>query len=105
MNVYKLWGFICRRHNRKKHNSTQKYNMHFKVIFLILSFLPSIVLSHPVFNFTKVDLPSTSVGPESITFDTKYGEEPYYTGISDGRILKYDGANGFMDYAFTVPNR
>ncbi|GMN57981.1 hypothetical protein TIFTF001_027076 [Ficus carica] len=79
--------------------------MHFTVIFLIFYFLPSIVLSQPVFNFTKVDLPSTSVGPESITFDTKYGEEPYYTGISDGRILKYDGANGFIDYAFTVPNR
>ncbi|EXC25147.1 hypothetical protein L484_004319 [Morus notabilis] len=52
-----------------------------------------------------VDLPSTSVGPESLTFDTKYEEEPYYTGISDGRIIKYDGANGFIDYAFTVPNR
>ncbi|XP_062116870.1 protein STRICTOSIDINE SYNTHASE-LIKE 12-like [Humulus lupulus] len=74
------------------------------VIIFLFSF-PTIVLSQPNFNFTKVDLPSTSVGPESITFDSKYGEEPYYTGISDGRIIKYDGANGFVDYAFTVPNR
>lgn len=75
------------------------------IILIVLLSLPSIVLCQPVFTFTKVDLPSTSVGPESITFDTKYEEEPYYTGISDGRIIKYDGANGFIDYAFTVPNR
>lgn len=75
------------------------------IVNIFLFSFPSLVLSQPSFNFTKVDLPSTSVGPQSITFDSKYGEEPYYTSISDGRIIKYDGANGFIDYAITTRNR
>uniref|UniRef100_A0A0D9WZZ5 Strictosidine synthase conserved region domain-containing protein n=1 Tax=Leersia perrieri TaxID=77586 RepID=A0A0D9WZZ5_9ORYZ len=43
-------------------------------------------------------LPTQLVGPESVAFD-EYGEGPY-SGVSDGRVLRYGGAdNGWMTFA------
>ncbi|KAJ7542965.1 hypothetical protein O6H91_09G020100 [Diphasiastrum complanatum] len=43
-------------------------------------------------------------GPESIVFDV-HGRGPY-TGLSDGRIVRWDGAEkGWKDFAYTSPNR
>ncbi|KAJ8759950.1 hypothetical protein K2173_010806 [Erythroxylum novogranatense] len=45
-----------------------------------------------------------AVGPESLAFDPK-GEGPY-TGVADGRILKWEGdALGWTEFATTVSNR
>ncbi|XP_031387306.1 protein STRICTOSIDINE SYNTHASE-LIKE 10-like [Punica granatum] len=44
------------------------------------------------------------VGPESIAFDCR-GEGPY-VGVSDGRILKWQGSSlGWTEYAYTAPKR
>ncbi|KAJ7542990.1 hypothetical protein O6H91_09G020900 [Diphasiastrum complanatum] len=43
-------------------------------------------------------------GPESIAFDA-HGRGPY-TGLSDGRIVRWDGPEkGWTDFAYTSPNR
>jgi hypothetical protein len=43
-------------------------------------------------------------GPESLTFDPQ-GRGPY-TGISDGRVLRYDGPElGWTTFAYTSTNR
>ncbi|XP_050236451.1 protein STRICTOSIDINE SYNTHASE-LIKE 12-like [Mercurialis annua] len=70
-------------------------------IFLILfSLLPYFAISY---TFNRLNLPSAT-GPESTAFDA-LGQGPY-TGLADGRILKYQGPNvGFQDYAFDTPNR
>ncbi|XP_062116810.1 protein STRICTOSIDINE SYNTHASE-LIKE 12-like [Humulus lupulus] len=73
------------------------------IAFLVISFSSiHIVLSGPIFKFQKLDLPSTSTGPETITFDS-VGRGPY-TGISDGRIVRYNGSN-FIEVYITSPNR
>ncbi|KAK3037106.1 hypothetical protein RJ639_028945 [Escallonia herrerae] len=53
-------------------------------------------------NLEKLPLPSP--GPETFAFDGNGGGP--YTGISDGRIVKYEGpTTGFVDFAYTAPNR
>ncbi|KAH6801993.1 hypothetical protein C2S51_033439 [Perilla frutescens var. frutescens] len=53
------------------------------------------------YSFKKLQLP---VGSESYAFDS-HNLEPY-TGLNDGRIVKYDAAEkGFLDFATTSPNR
>ncbi|XP_057962174.1 protein STRICTOSIDINE SYNTHASE-LIKE 10-like [Malania oleifera] len=58
-------------------------------------------------HYTQIDLISSSggaVGPESVAFDCA-GEGPY-TGVSDGRILKWEPSRAaWADFAFTSPNR
>jgi len=45
-----------------------------------------------------------AVGPESLVFDS-HGEGPY-TGVADGRILKYEGdERGWTEFAVTSSNR
>lgn len=45
-----------------------------------------------------------AVGPESLVFDNE-GRGPY-TGVSDGRVLRWDGPDvGWTDFAVTSPNR
>lgn len=45
-----------------------------------------------------------TIGPEASAFDRKGGGP--YTGIADGRIVKYQGPRvGFTDFAVTSPNR
>ncbi|XP_060958275.1 protein STRICTOSIDINE SYNTHASE-LIKE 11-like [Cannabis sativa] len=74
------------------------------IVFLFFSFSSiHIVLSQ--LNFQKLDLPLTSSGPEAFAFDSidsVSGE--FYTGISDGRIVKYNTTN-FMEVYITAPNR
>lgn len=54
--------------------------------------------------YKRLELPSGGIGPESLAFDCK-GKGPY-TGVSDGRIFKYQGwKRGWMDFAFTSPVR
>jgi sugar lactone lactonase YvrE len=52
--------------------------------------------------FTRLQLPST--GFEALAFDLDNGGP--YTGLNDGRIVKYQGPElGFVDFATTVANR
>ena len=45
-----------------------------------------------------------AVGPESLAFD-KHGEGPY-TGVSDGRIIKWQrNENRWINFAVTTPHR
>ncbi|KAJ4827548.1 hypothetical protein Tsubulata_050627 [Turnera subulata] len=69
------------------------------ILMLLFTFPPS-VLS---FTFMQLPLPSPAMGPESYAF---YRGEGPYTGVGDGRTLKYAGPNaGFLDYAYNTPNR
>ncbi|KAK0587239.1 hypothetical protein LWI29_019610 [Acer saccharum] len=71
------------------------------ILIIFLSF-PSIVLSTQ--SFKKLQLPSPTMGADSFAFDS-LGKGPY-TGIADGRILKYyEASGGFADFAVTSPNR
>ncbi|KAM0070410.1 putative strictosidine synthase [Helianthus debilis subsp. tardiflorus] len=70
------------------------------VWFLLLGF----VLSNDYKTYNKLVLPPSVTGPESAAFDLA-GEGPYVT-VADGRILKWKGpAIGFVDFAYTSPNR
>lgn len=52
----------------------------------------------------RLYLPSSLTGPESLAFDS-IGGGPY-TGVSDGRIFKYEGSNGgFLEFAHVTPDR
>lgn len=54
--------------------------------------------------FAKLNLPRGATGPDSLAFNKK-GDE-FYTGVSNGRILKYELANhAFVDFATTSPLR
>ncbi|XP_028074502.1 protein STRICTOSIDINE SYNTHASE-LIKE 10-like isoform X1 [Camellia sinensis] len=73
-------------------------------LFIVCVSFLHIVLSNefPSF-FYRLQLPSAT-GPESLAFALK-GEGPY-TGVADGRILKYGGPNiGFVEFATTSPHR
>ncbi|KAL3512345.1 hypothetical protein ACH5RR_025062 [Cinchona calisaya] len=70
-------------------------------IFIIFFFLPLLVRSDRTLNtFTIFQIS----GPESFAFELT-GHGPY-SGLSDGRIIKYQGPEiGFVDFAYTSPNR
>ncbi|XP_050238812.1 protein STRICTOSIDINE SYNTHASE-LIKE 11-like [Mercurialis annua] len=69
----------------------------FNIFLILFSLLPHFVFSY---TFTRLNV----TGPDSTAFDS-HGQGPY-TGIADGRIVKYQGPNiGFQDYAFDTPNR
>ncbi|OAY40238.1 protein STRICTOSIDINE SYNTHASE-LIKE 10 [Manihot esculenta] len=78
----------------------------------------SILITSPINPFAPPPLPSShnhlqsakvvpvagAVGPESLVFD-RNGEGPY-TGVADGRILKWQGdGRGWVDFATTTSNR
>ncbi len=69
-------------------------------IFILFFCAPPMALS---LVFTKIPLPAGVTGPESFAFDSLGGGP--YTGVSDGRILKYQGRAGFTDFAYTAPTR
>ncbi|CAL5004800.1 unnamed protein product [Urochloa decumbens] len=50
-------------------------------------------------NTQRLELPDMLVGPESVAFDV-HGAGPY-VGVSDGRILKYDGKGGWTTFAYS----
>ncbi|KAL3512346.1 hypothetical protein ACH5RR_025063 [Cinchona calisaya] len=65
----------------------------------VLYLLPTV---YSVGYLQKLYLPDP--GPESFAFDLN-GQGPY-TGVADGRILKYKGPLiGFVEYGYTNPNR
>ncbi|OMO72267.1 Six-bladed beta-propeller, TolB-like protein [Corchorus olitorius] len=55
-------------------------------------------------NYYQIDLPDQVLGPESIAFDCR--KEGPYIGVSDGRILKWQGPNlGWKEFAIPSSNR
>ncbi|XP_024929769.3 protein STRICTOSIDINE SYNTHASE-LIKE 10-like [Ziziphus jujuba] len=79
--------------------------------FILLSF-PNAILSFEgnseskivVLKSFKLSLPPNTTGPESLAFD-RSGSGPY-TGISDGRVLKYNPKSGtFAEFATVSSNR
>ncbi|XP_040381613.1 protein STRICTOSIDINE SYNTHASE-LIKE 10-like [Oryza brachyantha] len=76
-------------------------------VVVLLLLLPTHALAAAVAADTSatlvesLPLPTSLVGPESVAFN-EYGEGPY-TGVSDGRVLRYDGADrGWTTYS-TAP--
>ncbi|KAL3512340.1 hypothetical protein ACH5RR_025057 [Cinchona calisaya] len=71
-------------------------------IIIQFTFFLHTVQSLQLQTFQKLPIPAN--GPESMAFDSK-GHGPY-TGINDGRIVKYLGPKkGFVDFATTSANR
>ncbi|XP_050238807.1 protein STRICTOSIDINE SYNTHASE-LIKE 11-like [Mercurialis annua] len=71
--------------------------MIFNIFLILFSLLPHFAFSY---TFTRLNV----TGPDSTIFDVR-GQGPY-TGIADGRIIKYEGPYvGFQDYAFDTPTR
>ncbi|XP_043693655.1 protein STRICTOSIDINE SYNTHASE-LIKE 10-like [Telopea speciosissima] len=69
-----------------------------------LFFPPSIPGSHDKLQAAEVIPVVGAVGPESLAFDPN-GEGPY-TGVADGRILKWQGqAKGWTEFSVTSPQR
>lgn len=68
-------------------------------------FAPSTIPgSHDQLHKAEIIQVTGALGPESLAFDPN-GEGPY-TGVADGRILKWQGpALGWTDFAFTTSNR
>lgn len=70
-------------------------------LVILFCFLSPIVSA---ISFTKLQLPKNATGPEALAFELVIPR--FFTGIADGRILKYLGPpNGFVDFGFTAPNR
>ncbi|XP_074279638.1 protein STRICTOSIDINE SYNTHASE-LIKE 10-like [Silene latifolia] len=69
------------------------------VIAVLSSFL---IIKAQSREFHRLPLAPYMIGPESIAFDCK-GEGPY-AGISDGRIIKWEG-RGWTEFAITNPYR
>ncbi|CAA0833086.1 Protein STRICTOSIDINE SYNTHASE-LIKE 12 [Striga hermonthica] len=71
-------------------------------LLILISCLPNSPLANALHSFKRLQLPSP--GCEAYAFDSDNGGP--YTGLNDGRIVKYQGPNtGFVEYATTVPNR
>ncbi|KAF8378501.1 hypothetical protein HHK36_029843 [Tetracentron sinense] len=74
----------------------------FTIFFCIISFTSRV--SALLESCYKLQLPSPVLGPEALAFD-RNSEGPY-TGVSDGRVLKWKGSSlGFVDFAITSQNR
>ncbi|KAL4383203.1 hypothetical protein GQ457_15G004410 [Hibiscus cannabinus] len=79
------------------------FSVKFLVVVLFLS--ENVIRSYQQVprNYDQMELDQAS-GPESIAFDCK--NEGPYVGVSDGRILKWQGPNlGWKEFAVTSPNR
>ncbi|KAL2559574.1 Protein STRICTOSIDINE SYNTHASE-LIKE 12 [Forsythia ovata] len=71
-------------------------------ILILYLCLPYTVQAHGFHSFKKLQLPS--IGSEAYAFDSEGGGP--YTGLNDGRIVKYQGPKiGFTVFATTSPNR
>lgn len=71
------------------------------VAFLLLMIPSAIASDLPIYE--TLSLPLRTGGPESIAFDLLEGGP--YTGISNGRIVKYVPLLSFIDFAFTAQTR
>ncbi|KAL3024755.1 hypothetical protein AAZX31_04G143100 [Glycine max] len=72
------------------------------VILISLFYSPSKDASTRILH--RLFFPSSLTGPQSLAFDS-IGGGPY-TGVSDGRILKYEETySGFVEFAYTLQNR
>jgi len=87
-----------------------KYSLHaatFLTLFCIFTlFSPVLVAGSMMHNLHAARLlhVTGAVGPESLVFDS-HGEGPY-TGVADGRILKWEGKErGWTEFAVTSSNR
>ncbi|XP_017633517.1 protein STRICTOSIDINE SYNTHASE-LIKE 12-like [Gossypium arboreum] len=70
-------------------------------LVILFCFLSPIVSA---ISFTKIRLPKNATGPEALAFELTVPR--FFTGIADGRILKYLGPTiGFEEFGFTAPNR
>ncbi|XP_074267391.1 protein STRICTOSIDINE SYNTHASE-LIKE 10-like [Silene latifolia] len=81
---------------------------HIVLTLVFMSLLSSIeltvVLGETNITYTLLPLGQNQTGPEAIAFDCE-GHGPY-VGISDGRILKWQGPHiGWTTFAVTAPNR
>ena len=71
---------------------------------IVMWVFPQLVSSVSRRQYNQLELPSGTYGPETLVFDCD-GEGPY-TGVSDGRILKWHGSEvGWKDFAVTSPLR
>ncbi|CAI9101801.1 OLC1v1039215C1 [Oldenlandia corymbosa var. corymbosa] len=73
-------------------------------IFTLLFFIPQLFalqVTDPYTRFSKLDLPPGPFGPDSVSLDPS--NTGPYVGVSDGRILKYNGKE-FVDFAYLSPN-
>ncbi|KAJ9691648.1 hypothetical protein PVL29_013750 [Vitis rotundifolia] len=71
---------------------------------IVMWVFPHLVSSVSRRQYNQLELPSGTYGPETLVFDCN-GEGPY-TGVSDGRILKWHGSEvGWKDFAVTSPLR
>ncbi|CAI9101802.1 OLC1v1039216C1 [Oldenlandia corymbosa var. corymbosa] len=74
-------------------------------VFIILYFLPHLYalrLTDPFTKYSQLNLPPGPVGPDSVALNPS--NKGPYVGVSDGRILKYNGRE-FEDFAWISPNR
>ncbi|KAK4479760.1 hypothetical protein RD792_015295 [Penstemon davidsonii] len=72
------------------------------LIALVLFLTQNTLSSYGAHSFKKIQLPS--LGSEAYAFDAQNGGP--YTGLNDGRIVKFHGPNlGFLDFATTTQNR
>ncbi|CAH9082150.1 unnamed protein product [Cuscuta europaea] len=75
-------------------------------IFLLFFFILNMeaMTSATLEDYHQLNLPTGVVGPESLAFDCN-GQGPY-TGVSDGRILRWNASNqDWVEFAITSPNR
>ncbi|CAH9082156.1 unnamed protein product [Cuscuta europaea] len=76
---------------------------HFYLIFFF-TLNRKVMTSPNLQNYDELVLPTGVVGPESLSFDC-VGQGPY-AGVSDGRILRWNGSNqNWIEFAVTTPNR
>ncbi|XP_038688098.1 protein STRICTOSIDINE SYNTHASE-LIKE 12-like [Tripterygium wilfordii] len=52
--------------------------------------------------FFRIPLPPGVTGPEALAFEPT---GTFYTGVTDGRILKFERNQGFSDFTIISPNR
>ncbi|TYI18098.1 hypothetical protein ES332_A07G067600v1 [Gossypium tomentosum] len=70
-------------------------------LVILFCFLSPIVSA---ISFTKIRLPKNATRPEALAFELTVPR--FFTGIADGRILKYLGPTiGFEEFGFAAPNR
>ncbi|KAH9623870.1 hypothetical protein KSS87_001260 [Heliosperma pusillum] len=77
---------------------------HYNVVIIIAVFSSLFIIGTQSREYHHLPLGPYMNGPESVAFDCK-GDGPY-TGISDGRVIKWQGQiQGWTEFAVTSPHR